>query len=455
MSISPNIGAIHRYLTKLTTSRIYRRFEHDVYEMLGRLPRAMRAQQGARRLKEGLQNMVLPTILFEELGLKYFGPIDGHDFDTLTETLSDLKRFEGPVLLHVVTRKGKGYLPAEGDATTFHGVGVFDPESGIASKGTRKTYSHVFGETAVRIGETIPRAVAVTAAMMDNTGLTPFARRFPDRFFDVGMAEEHAVTFSAALAAEGMLPLTTIYSTFLQRGIDQIIHDAALQNLKIVLCLDRAGLVGEDGAPQHGAFDVSYLRMIPGVVLMQPRSGEELRDMLWTAAHWDGHAPIAVRYPRANVPDEALPDGEPRLLEIGKAEQLRAGGDVAILALGTMVAPALAAAERLAGDGISATVVNARFVAPLDERAMTGLARSIGRLVTIEENVPMGGFGSAVSACLDRHSLGHVPLHRIALPREFVLHGKRDELLRQAGLDADGIYRNTLAWLRATQRQFT
>jgi 1-deoxy-D-xylulose-5-phosphate synthase len=455
MSISPNIGAMHRYLTKLTTSRIYRRFESDVWDMLGRMPKGVKAQEGARRLKEGLQNLILPGILFEELGLKYFGPIDGHDFDGLVETLADLKRFDEPVLLHVVTRKGKGYLPAEGNATAFHGVGVFDPDSGVASKGSRKTYTHVFGETVVLIGERLPHAVAVTAAMTDNTGLTQFAKQFPERFFDVGMAEEHAVTFSAGLAAEGLLPLTAIYSTFLQRGFDQIIHDAALQDLRMVLCLDRAGLVGDDGAPQHGCFDLGYLRMIPGVVVMQPKNGEELRDMLWTAAHWQGNRPIAVRYPRSPIPEDALPDREPKILEIGVSEQLRAGGDVAIFALGTMVDPALKAAEMLAAEGFSATVVNARFAAPMDERAVTGLARSVGRIITVEENVPMGGFGSAVSECLDRNDLAHVPVHRIALPMEFVLHGKRDELLHQVGLDAEGIFRNALAWLKTHQRQFS
>ncbi len=453
MSISPNIGAIHRYLTKLTTSRIYRRFEHDVWEMLGKLPKRFRAQQGMSRVKEGLQNMVAPTILFEEMGLKYFGPIDGHDLDVLHETLSDLKRFDEPVLLHVVTQKGKGYLPAETDRTTFHGIGVFDPESGTPNKGARKTYSHVFGEMAVMIGERFPNAVAVTAAMTDNTGLTAFAKKMPERFFDVGMAEEHAVTFSAGLAAEGMLPITTIYSTFLQRGFDQIIHDVAVQNLKIMLCLDRAGLVGEDGAPQHGVFDVGYLRMIPGCVVMQPKDGAELRDMMWTAAHWPGDAPIAVRYPRSNIPDAELPTGEPRILGIGESEQLRAGGDVAIFALGTMVAPALAAAEKLAAEGISATVVNARFAAPVDARAVIGLARSVGRIVTVEENVVMGGFGSAVSECLDKHGMQHVPLHRIALPEEFVLHGKRDELLQQCGLDADGLLANVREFVRTSQRQ--
>ncbi len=455
MSISPNIGAIHRYLTKLTTSRIYRRFESDVWDLLGRMPKGAKAREGARRLKEGLQNLILPGILFEEFGLKYFGPIDGHDYDGLVDTLSDLKRFEEPVLLHVVTRKGKGYLPAEGNATAFHGVGVFDPESGIASKGSRRTYTQVFGETALLIGERLPHAVAVTAAMTDNTGLAQFAKRFPERFFDVGMAEEHAVTFSAGLAAEGLLPLTTIYSTFLQRGFDQILHDAALQDLRIVLCVDRAGLVGEDGAPQHGCFDVGYLRMIPGVVVMQPRNGEELRDMLWTAAHWQGTRPIAVRYPRAPIPEDSLPERELRILEIGVSEQLRAGGDVAIFALGTMVEPALEAAEMLAVEGFSATVVNARFAAPVDERAVAGLALSVGRIITIEENVPMGGFGSAISESLDRQGLAHVPLHRIALPTGFVLHGKRDELLRDVGLDAEGIFRNALTWLRAHQRQFS
>jgi 1-deoxy-D-xylulose-5-phosphate synthase len=454
-SISRNTGAIARYLTKLTTSRMYRALERDVYELLGKLPRmGRRAQIAAGRVKEGLQNLVVPGVLFEELGLKYFGPIDGHDLGVLEETLGDLKRFEGPVLLHVVTRKGKGYAPAESDAGTFHGIGVFDPETGTASKSTKKTYTHVFGETAIEIAEKIPNVVAVTAAMTDNTGLKPFAKRFPARFFDVGMAEEHGVTFSAGLACGGMIPLTAIYSTFLQRAFDQLIHDVAVQNLHVVLAVDRAGLVGEDGAPQHGAFDVGYLRMIPGMVVMQPRNGEELRDMLWTAVQHRG-GPVAVRYPRANIPEETMPAREPRILPLGQSETLRAGGDVALLALGTLVAPALAAAEQMAQEGVSATVVDARFVAPLDERAITGLARSVGRLVTIEENVPMGGFGSAVHECLDRNGLSATPMLRIALPETFVGHGKRDELLQKVGLDAPGIARRALDWIRITQRQYT
>ena len=451
-SISPNIGAIARYLTKLTTSRIYRAFERDVYELLGKLPRGLKAQEGARRVKEGLQNLVVPGVLFEELGLKYFGPVDGHDLGVLEETLSDLRRFEGPVLLHVVTRKGKGYGPAESDAGTFHGVGVFDPDTGVASKSARKTFTQVFGETALEIAERFPQAVAVTAAMTDNTGLKAFAKRHPERFFDVGMAEEHGVTFSAGLAAGGMMPLCAIYSTFLQRAFDQIIHDVAIQDLHVVLCVDRAGLVGEDGAPQHGAFDLGYLRMIPGMVLMVPRNGEELRDMLWTAAHHRG-GPVAVRYPRASIPEEALPSREPRLIPQGASEQLRAGGDVAIVALGPLVYAALGAAEQLAAEGISATVVDARFVCPLDERVLLGLARSVGRLVTVEENVPMGGFGSAVSELLGRENLSTTPLLRIALPETFVTHGKRDELLRRVGLDAPGIAGRVRDWVRAQQPQ--
>ena len=453
-SISPNIGAIARYLTKLTTSRMYRALERDVYELLGKLPRLGRkAQEAGRRVKEGLQNLMVPGVLFEELGLKYFGPIDGHNLDVLEETLSDLKRFEGPVLLHVMTRKGKGYAPAESDAGTFHGVGVFDPETGSASKSTKKTYTQVFGETAIELAERFPNVVAVTAAMTDNTGLKGFAKKFPTRFFDVGMAEEHGVTFSAGLAAGGLLPLTAIYSTFLQRAFDQIVHDVAVQDLHVVLCVDRAGLVGEDGAPQHGSFDVGYLRMIPGMVLMQPRNGEELRDMLWTAVHHRG-GPVAVRYPRANIPEDALPAREPRILALGSSETLRAGGEVALLALGSLVAPALAAADQLTADGVSATVVNARFVSPLDERTILGLARSVGRIVTIEENVPMGGFGSAVHECLEKHGLSATPMLRIALPETFVAHGKRDELLQKVGLDGPGIAKRTLDWIRVTQRQY-
>ena len=452
-SISPNIGAIHRYLTKLTTSRMYRQFERDVWELLGKLPKGQAAQEGASRIKEGLKNLVVPTVLFEELGLKYFGPIDGHDFDVLEETLGDLKRFEGPVLLHVVTKKGRGYQPAESDATTFHGIGAFDPETGEASKGGRKTYSHVFGETAIEIASAIPEVVAVTAAMADGTALKSFGKKFPERFFDVGMAEEHAVTFSAGMSAGGLTPITAIYSTFLQRGFDQIIHDVAVQDLKLVLCLDRAGIVGEDGAPQHGVFDVGYLRMIPGAVVMQPMNGEELRDMMWTAVRMAHNGPISIRYPRANIPEDALPQRAPRQLEIGVSEQLRAGGDVAILALGTMVQPALAAAEQLALDGISATVVNARFVCPLDERVIAGLARSVGRIVTVEESAIAGGFGSAVSECLDRLDLSGTPHLRLGVPDQWVRHGKRDKLLEQLGLDATGIANRTRDWIRSHQRQ--
>ncbi len=454
-SISPNVGAIARYLTRLTTHRFYRQIERDVYELLGRVPRlGKKAQEAARRIKEGLSNLVVPGVLFEELGFKYYGPLDGHDMDLLILTLNELKEVPGPVLLHVVTKKGKGYLPAESDAGTFHGIGVFDPETGAASKSSRKTYTAVFGETAVEIAAKLPNVVAVTAAMTDNTGLKPFAKRFPERFFDVGMAEEHGVTFSAGLAAAGLIPLTTIYSTFLQRGIDQIIHDVAVQDLHVVFCIDRAGLVGEDGGPQHGAFDVTFMRMIPGVVVMQPRNGEELRDMLWTAVHHRG-SPIAVRYPRANIPEESLPARELRILPLGVSEQLRAGGDVAILALGTMVAPALAAADVLAAQGISATIVDARFAAPVDENAILGLARSVGRLVTVEENVPMGGFGDAVHQCLARRGLSTTPILHLALPETFVTHGKRDELLARVGLDAPGIARAVQDWVQAHQRQYT
>ena len=454
-SISPNVGAIARYLTRLTTHRFYRQFERDVYELLGRVPRlGARAQEAARRIKEGLSNLIVPGVLFEELGFKYYGPIDGHDLDLLMHTLTELKEMPGPVLLHVVTKKGKGYGPAESDAGTFHGVGVFDPETGTTSKSSRKTYTQVFGETALEIAAQLPDVVAVTAAMTDNTGLKSFASKFPDRFFDVGMAEEHGVTFSAGLAAAGLIPLTTIYSTFLQRGFDQILHDVAAQDLHVVFCIDRAGLVGEDGGPQHGAFDVSFLRMVPGMVVMQPKNGAELRDMLWTAVQHRG-GPIAVRYPRANLPDETLPTRPPVRLALGVSEQLRAGGDVALLALGTMVAPSLVAAEALALEGISATVVNARFAAPVDETAIVGLARSVGRLVTIEENVPAGGFADAVHLCLAKHDLTTTPILHLALPETFVTHGKRDELLAEVGLDAPGINRRVFEWVRAHQRQYS
>jgi 1-deoxy-D-xylulose-5-phosphate synthase len=455
MSISPNVGAIARYLTRLTTHRFYRQLERDVWDLLGRIPRVgKRAQEAAHRLKEGLGNLLLPGVLFEELGLKYFGPLDGHDLPLLTRTLRELKDIPGPVLLHVVTKKGRGYSPAEIDACTFHGVGKFDPETGTAVKSTQKTFTHVFGQTAIEIASQVPNAVAVTAAMTDNTGLKAYSLKFPGRFYDVGMAEEHAVTFSAGLAAGGLLPLTCIYSTFLQRAFDQLIHDVAVQDLHLVLAVDRAGLVGEDGAPQHGAFDLGFLRMIPGMVLMAPKDGAEMRDMLWTAARHRG-GPVAVRYPRAPLPDGELPQRPPEILPLGRSETLRAGGDVALLAVGTMVLPSLEAAEILAREGISATVVNMRFVSPLDEDAVSGLARSVGRLVTVEENVAAGGFGSAVAECLDRLGLSHTPLSRVALPDQFIPHGKRDELLVKLGLDGPGIARAVATWLRSPQHQYS
>ncbi len=455
MSISPNTGAIARYLTRLTANRFYRALERDVWELLGRIPRVgQRAREAARRLKEGMTNLIVPGVLFEELGFKYFGPLDGHDLPLLIDTLRELKQMPRPVLLHVVTRKGRGYEPAERDACTFHGVGTFDPETGTAVKSAKKTYTHVFGETALEIASQVPNAVAITAAMTDNTGLKPFALQHPDRFFDVGMAEEHAVTFSAGLAAAGALPLTCIYSTFLQRAVDQLIHDVAVQDLHVVLAVDRAGLVGEDGAPQHGAFDLTYLRMIPGMVVMAPKDGAEMRDMLWTAVRHRG-GPVAVRYPRAPLPDGESARREPEILPLGASQTLRAGGDVALLAVGTMVLPALEAAELLAQEGISATVVNMRFVAPIDEQAVSGLARSVGRLVTVEENVAAGGFGSAVSEFLDKHGLSAIPLKRIALPDRFVPHGKRDELLAKLELDAAGIARAVGAWLRSPLHQLS
>jgi 1-deoxy-D-xylulose-5-phosphate synthase len=454
-SISPNIGAIARHLTRLTSHRFYRALERDVYDLLGRVPRlGKQAQAAAHRIKEGLSNLVVPGVLFEEMGFKYYGPIDGHDLDLLMQTLTELKEVDGPVLLHVVTQKGRGYGPAEGNAGLFHGVGVFDPETGATSKSSKKTYTHVFSETAIEIAGKLPNVVAVTAAMADNTGLTAFQKKFPDRMFDVGMAEEHAVTFSAGLAAAGLIPICAIYSTFLQRGFDQLIHDVAVQDLHVVMAVDRGGLVGEDGAPQHGCFDLGYLRMIPGMVVMAPKNGDELRDMLWTAVHHRG-SPVAVRFPRANIPEDKLTEREPNLLALGASEQLRAGGDVAILAVGTMVLPSLAAAELLAAEGVSATVVNMRFVTPLDETVVLGLARSVGRLVTVEENVPMGGFGGAVSELLAKRDLSHTSILHVALPERFLAHGKRDDLLKLVGLDAAGIAKSTRDWVRSLQRQFT
>jgi len=437
MSISKNVGAMSTYLTRLISAPVYRRFEADVYELLGKLPSVGgRARGVARRLKESLKNLMVPGILFEELGFRYYGPVDGHNIAELVDLLGVIRDFRGPQLVHVVTTKGKGYAHAERDACRFHGIGSFDKKTGdLEKKSNAPSFTQVFGETMVAIGERRGDVVAITAAMPDGTGLTAFKACFPERFYDVGIAEQHAVTFAAGLARAGMKPVVAIYSTFLQRAIDQIVHDVALQNLNVAFAIDRGGVVGEDGPTHHGTFDLTYLNMIPNLVVMAPGDENELRHMLHTAVEHEG--PVAVRYPRdygyGRAADDALHE-----VEIGKGEVLADGRDVCILAIGSMVMPAVGAVRLLAGDGIGAAVVNARFAKPLDENLMVRMARSAELVVTVEENSVKGGFGSTVVGMLAAAGVG-TPVEIVGIPDEFIEHAPRAELLETLGLTPEGI----------------
>lgn len=447
MSISRNVGALSRYLTRITTKKVYLQFEADVWELLGRIPNVGgRARKLARRMKESIKSFVVPTILFEELGFRYFGPLDGHDLELLVPTLQQIRDVPGPVLLHVVTKKGKGYCFAEEDAEKFHGVGSFYKATGDAKNVPGvPTYSDVFGSALIELARSDPRVVAVTAAMKEGTGLAPFAREFPDRFFDVGIAEQHAVTFAAALAREGFKPFVAVYSTFLQRGFDQVIHDVALQRLPVRFILDRAGIVGEDGPTHHGAFDLGYLRLVPNMAVMAPSDEQELRSCLLAALLRD-EGPSAIRFPRgaaAGAPPRASLEPAP----FGRGELRREGKDLAIVAAGSMVRPALEAAETLASAGIAAAVVDARFVKPLDRDLIRTVAAGGAPVLVVEENAVPGGFGSAVLEALAGEGLRNRVLS-IGIPDRFVPHGRRDELLKEMGLTAASIAERAAALVR-------
>jgi len=440
MSIAKNVGALSQYLTRLISAPVYRRFETDVWELLGKVPSVgFRARGLARRIKESLKNLMVPGILFEELGFRYYGPVDGHDIQKMVEVLNHIKQFHGPQIVHVLTVKGKGYAHAENDSSRFHGIGSFDKQTGILEKHPGfPSYTDVFGKTIVEIGEKRSDLIAITAAMREGTGLTGFRDRFPERFFDVGIAEQHATTFAAGLARAGLKPVVAVYSTFLQRAFDQIVHDVALQNLNVAFAIDRAGLVGEDGPTHHGILDLAYLRQIPNMVVMSPKDENELRNMVATLVeHRNG--PIAIRYPRDY--GFGSPSTEPPVpLEIGKAEVLMRGGDVALVGVGSMVVPCMRAAGQLAADGIEAWVINARFVKPIDEALMREVASSVALVVTVEEGTIEGGFGNAVAETV----LGRdvcTPLITLGLPDRFIGHGRRSDLLEEVGLSASGIAR--------------
>ncbi|HTL49843.1 MAG TPA: 1-deoxy-D-xylulose-5-phosphate synthase [Steroidobacteraceae bacterium] len=427
MSISQNVGALSKYFARVLSSRTYTHLREGGKKVLRKMPAAWEL---ARRSEVHAKGMVLPGTLFEEMGFNTIGPIDGHDIDALVATLGNMRSLPGPQLLHIVTQKGKGYAPAEADPIKWHGPGPYDPASGmmIKEKAAGPTYSQVFGEWLCDVAEQDPRIVGITPAMREGSGLVEFEKRFPDRYFDVAIAEQHAVTLAAGLACDGQRPVVAIYSTFLQRAYDQLIHDVALQRLPVVFAIDRAGLVGGDGATHQGAFDLTYLRCVPNMVVMAPADENECRQMLYTAATLD--QPAAVRYPRGRGPGVAV-EKTMRPLPVGRAEtRRRGGGGLALLAFGAMLEPAAAAAEAL-----DATLVNTRFVKPLDETLVAEIASTHRAVVTLEENVVSGGAGSAVLEVLQR--LGStLPVLQLGVPDGFVEHGSREDNLAAAGLDA-------------------
>ena len=426
MSISENVGALSNYFARVLSGRVYAHLREGGKKILRPMPTVWEL---ARRSEEHMKGMVLAGTLFEEMGFNYIGPIDGHDVKTLVSTLRNLRKLKGPQLLHVVTKKGKGYAPAEADPIKWHGPGPFDPASGtiFKEKSTGPTYSQIFGQWLCDMAERDPRIIGITPAMREGSGLVEFSKRFPERYFDVAIAEQHAVTFAAGLAAEGMKPVVAIYSTFLQRAYDQLIHDVALQDLPVVFAIDRAGLVGSDGATHQGNFDLTYLRCIPNVTIMAPADENECRQMLFTASLLPG--PSAVRYPRGTGPGVAI-EREMTALAVGRAEIRREGrSGLALLAFGPLLDSALKIGERL-----DATVVNMRFIKPLDEELILQMATRHRALVTLEENVTAGGAGSAVGELLAAEGVA-MPLMHIGIPDRFVEHGSREDCLTAAGLD--------------------
>lgn len=446
MSIAPNVWAISNYFSSIAATGVYNKFKSDVWEITGKLDSVGdRIRRVAGRLETGMKAVVTPGMLFEALGFRYFGPFNGHNVVQLVKTFREVKDLKGPLLVHVTTEKGKGYLPAEEDKQKLHGVAAFDKVTGTQFKEDGPpALTKVFGEALVEIAKENEKVVGVTAAMPDGTGLNILQKEVPDRFFDVGIAEQHAVTFCAGMATEGYVPVAAIYSTFLQRAFDQIIHDVALQHLHVVFVLDRGGLVGADGPTHHGAFDLTYLRLIPGMVLMAPKDESEVRDMLLTAVNYkDG--PVAVRYPRGNA--LGLPKKEMQQIPIGKGELLRGGSDVAILAVGIMVQHAMRAAEILDKEGITAEVVNMRFVKPIDAELLEEIAEKFNHIVTIEDNTVKGGFGSAILECLQEIGKPRRVLN-LGLPDTFVEHGTPQQLYELVELHPEGIANSVLNFLK-------
>ena len=441
MSISPNVGAMAAYLNRIMTGQLVTRFRDEIKSLLKNLPGSMgRSMYGmARQFEDALKGFLTPGRLFEDLGFTYVGPIDGHRLKHLVDTLVNVKRFHKPVLIHTVTHKGKGYGCAEEDPARFHGVGPFDKDTGkiVESQGP-PSYTGVFGETMIKLAKSDPRIVAVTAAMEYGTGLAEFGRLFPTRFFDVGIAEQHGVVFAAGLAREGYKPVVAIYSTFVQRSYDHLIHDVCMQKFPVVLAMDRAGVVGEDGPTHHGVFDIAFSRSIPNMTVMAPSDENELADMLATALDCGG--PCAIRYPRAQGSGTPMKT-YPETLPIGKARMMAEGSDILIIAIGSMVGPSVEASRILKLEGFSVAVMDARFVKPLDRDLILKKAAAVGMVLTVEEGVLAGGFGGSILELLSEEGMHAIITARIGIPDDFVEHGTRSELLEELGLSAEGIAR--------------
>ncbi len=448
MSISKNVGAFSSFVSRKMTTRHFRELKREMKDLLTNIPAFGKdILKFARRAENSLKGFLTPGALFEALGFDYIGPIDGHNLAGLIEVFNHAGEFDGPLLIHVMTTKGKGYLPAEETPDKFHGVGAFDLTTGKSPpKSSSVSYTEVFGRTLVDLARDDQKIIAITAAMPDGTGLNYFAEAMPDRFFDVGIAEQHGVCFAAGLAADGYKPVVAIYSSFMQRAYDQVFHDICLQNLPVVIAMDRAGLVGDDGPTHHGVFDLSFLRHLPGLTFMAPKDENELGRMLKTALNLN--KPVAIRYPRGAGYGVSL-DKTVQPLPIGKGELLREGADLTIIGIGSTVIPALKAAELLASsEGISAAVVNARFIKPLDAELILGQARFTSKIITVEENVIQGGFGSAVLELLHDNGLGHTKVRRLGIADMYVEQGSQAQLRKDVGIDAEGIAASAKAFIK-------
>jgi 1-deoxy-D-xylulose-5-phosphate synthase len=453
MSIAPNVGAMNKYLTSMITNPVYNKVRREVKDLLHRVPTSLgdAMEHFAYKVDESVKNIFMPGMLFQELGFRYVGPIEGHDLDALVERLSAVRRMRGPILVHVLTQKGKGFSFAEEDPFKWHAAKPFDIDSGNSKPGGvgLPRYQKVFGQGLVELGGIDPNVVAITAGMRDGTSTDLFEKAYPDRFFDVGIAEGHGVTFAAGLATEGIKPVVAIYSTFLQRGYDGVLHDVALQDLPVVFAMDRAGLAGADGPTHHGTFDINYMLTVPGMTVTAPKDGSEMLALLRLGVELDS-GPLSLRWPRDAVPEAVPHISEIPAIEYGTWEILREGADVAILAVGTMVREALKAADSLSQEGIEVTIVNCRFLKPLDDAGLSAILENHTRILTVEEGAVVNGFGAYLAREVEgRPGARRVSVHTLGIPDRFVAHGGREALLREIDLDAQGIAEHASRMVRS------